>query len=512
MYKLAINPALVITATLALVGASSASGQVVVPDAVAAACNQAPADSVVEVLLSFDGDLDAVYFKADPRNASLSRIDRYRRIMSQLEGNRRDLESTLTSPLEAMKAAGQVESFKFFTVSKIVLVRTQVGNLTNLLQLPGVRLVNLNSAVSLVNPVEERNAAASEASATANAGLDAINVRPLWARHLTGAGQLICSFDTGIDGDHPALSSKWRGNHGAPASACWFAPHADTLPNDLIGHGSHVMGIMLGSTATDTIGVAPAAQWISAAVIDQGSNFTTTIADILSAFDWALNPDGNLATTDDIPDVICNSWGVPKAIYSTCNTTFWNAIDNVEAAGIVTIFAAGNEGPGEATMRNPADRGSSPINSLSVGAVDPTTLIIADFSSRGPSTCDPSIVKPELVAPGVGIYSSFKDGGYKIMSGTSMAAPFVAGLVALMRQYNPEATVDEIKYALLAATTDLGPIGEDNAYGMGLIDASRVLDYLPVASGPAAGRTGQDSDQRPAVIAPPIRAKPPRSR
>jgi hypothetical protein len=175
---------------------------------------------------------------------------------------------------------------------------------------------------------------------------------------------------------------------------------------------------------------------------------------------------------------------VPKAIYSTCNTTFWTAIDNVEAAGIVTIFAAGNEGPGEATLRNPADRGSSPINSLSVGAVDPATLVIADFSSRGPSTCNPSIVKPELVAPGVSIYSSYKDGGYKLMSGTSMAAPFVAGLVALMRQYNPEATVDQIKYALLAATTDLGPVGEDNAYGLGIIDASRVLDYLPEPPAP----------------------------
>ncbi|MDD4051326.1 MAG: S8 family serine peptidase [candidate division Zixibacteria bacterium] len=479
MHRLAIIPALLITATLAMVGVLSASDQVVVPEAVTAACSRVPADSVMEVLLSFDGDLDAAYFKADPANASLTRIDRYRRIMDQLEVNRRDLESMLTAPLEAMKAAGQVESYKFFTVSKIVLVQTRVDNLANLLQLPGVRLVNLNSAVSLVNPVEERTAAGMEVSATLNAGLNAINVRPLWARHLNGAGQLICSFDTGIDGDHPALSAKWRGNHGASASASWFAPHADTLPNDLVGHGSHVMGIMLGSTDTDTIGVAPGAQWISAAVIDQGANFSTTIADILSAFDWALNPDNDLTTTDDVPDVICNSWGVPKAIYSTCNTTFWNAIDNVEAAGIVTIFAAGNEGPGEVTMRNPADRGSSSINSMSVGAVDPTTLIVADFSSRGPSTCDPSIVKPELVAPGVGIYSSYKDGGYKIMSGTSMAAPFVAGLVAIMRQYNPEATVDQIKYALLAATTDLGPVGEDNAYGMGIIDASRVLDYLP---------------------------------
>jgi len=485
MHKLAVIFALATIGILSPVAVSMASDQVVVPEAVMAALNQASPDSIVEVLLSFDGDLDAAFFKADPRHAALGRTDRYRRVMNQLTANRSEMEATLTPSLETMRAAGQIEAYSFFTVAKIVMVRTRANNLENLLQLTGVRLVNLNSAVSLVNPVAERDATVAQSSGTLNAGLETINVRPLWARHLNGTGRLICSFDTGVDGDHPALAAKWRGNNGAAASASWFAPHGGLTPDDLVGHGSHVMGIMGGSTAADTLGVAPGAQWISAAVIDQGATFSTTIADILSAFDWALDPDGNPATTDDVPDVICNSWGVPKAIYSTCNTTFWTAIDNVEAAGIVTIFAAGNEGPGEATLRNPADRGSSPINSLSVGAVDPATLVVAEFSSRGPSICDASIIKPEVVAPGVGIYSSYKDGGYKLMTGTSMAAPFVAGLVALMRQYNPEATVEQIKYALLAATTDLGPAGEDNAYGMGLIDAARVLDYLPAPPAPA---------------------------
>lgn len=485
MHKLAVISALAIVVILAPAAVYSASEPVVVSEAVTDAVNQASPDLVMEVLLSFDGDFNAAQFKADPRNAVLDRSGRYRRIMNQLTANRDDMEATLVPPLEAMKAAGRIEAYSFFTVARVVLVRTRIDNLDNLLQLTGVRLVNLNSAVELVNPVSEQDASVARTSGTLNAGLDAINVRPLWARHLNGAGRLICSFDTGVDGDHPALGSKWRGNNGASAASSWYAPHGGTTPDDLVGHGSHVMGIMVGSTDTDTLGVAPGAQWISAAVIDQGATFSTTIADILSAFDWALDPDGDPNTTDDVPDVICNSWGVPKSIYSDCNVTFWTAIDNVEAAGIVTIFAAGNEGPGEATLRNPADRGSSPINSFSVGAVDPVTRVVADFSSRGPSTCDPSVVKPELVAPGVGIYSSYKDGGYKLMSGTSMAAPFVAGLVALMRQYNPDATVEEIKYALLSATTDLGPVGEDNAYGMGLIDASRVLDYLPVPPAPA---------------------------
>jgi len=224
--------------------------------------------------------------------------------------------------------------------------------------------------------------------------------------------------------------------------------------------------------------VAPGAQWITAAVIDQGVSFSATIADILSAFDWALDPDGDTLTTNDVPDVICNSWGVPKGVFGDCDNTFWTAIDNVEAAGIVTIFAAGNEGPNPKTMRNPADRASSPLNTLSVGSIDPATKVIADFSSRGPATCDGVTIKPELVAPGVNIYSSYKGGQYHLMSGTSMSAPFVAGLVALMRQYNPNATVEEIKSALIASTQDLGLPGEDNSYGNGLIDASKILSHM----------------------------------
>jgi len=464
---------------LAVTMLSSPVISAVVSEAVSSAADSSLPTSYIELLLSFDNDLDVAALKVDAVQHNRTRTQEYRNVMSRLVSNRADLEKALRPQLEAFTTDGRIKSYRFFTVSKTVLIESRVDNIEALRQLPNVRLINLNSPVSLVAPVEERIAAAPAAGSLANAGLETINVRPLWTRGLIGAGRLICSFDTGIDGDHPALGPKWRGNHGGSLAASWFAPHGEPMPIDKAGHGTHVMGILLGSANVDTVGVAPGAQWISAAVIDQGVNFSTTIADILSAFDWALDPDGDPGTTDDVPDVICNSWGVPKGVYAPCDNTFWTAIDNVEAAGIVTIFAAGNEGPGPQTIRTPADRGTSPINALSVGAIDPATLVIANFSSRGPANCDPSIIKPEVVAPGVGIYSSSPDGGYKIMSGTSMAAPFIAGLVALMRQYNPEATVEQIKQALLAATIDLGPVGEDNSYGRGVVDAGRLLDFLP---------------------------------
>ncbi|MEW5994848.1 MAG: S8 family serine peptidase, partial [Candidatus Zixiibacteriota bacterium] len=241
---------------------------------------------------------------------------------------------------------------------------------------------------------------------------------------------------------------------------------------------THTMGLLVGATPLDTFGVAPEAEWITAGVIDQGGPLNTTISDILDAFEWALDPDGDSLTTDDVPDVILNSWGIPKGLFAPCDETFHQVIDNVEAAGIVTIFAAGNEGPDPKTMRNPADRASTPTNTLAVGAVD-GALAIASFSSRGPSACDTTQIKPEVVAPGVSVRSSFKGGGYSLMSGTSMAAPFVAGLAVLMRQYDPDVTVEEIKNAIIQSCTDLGDPGEDNAYGYGIPDASRLLDFLP---------------------------------
>jgi len=125
-------------------------------------------------------------------------------------------------------------------------------------------------------------------------------------------------------------------------------------------------------------------------------------------------------------------------------------------------------------------------------AVDQTQsdLPVAPFSSRGPATCDSTKIKPELMAPGVSIRSSYRGGTYKLMSGTSMAAPFVAGCVALMREYNPDATVEEIKSALIQSAGDLGVSGKDNDYGWGFINVTRALEYLPRPQKPRVSISG----------------------
>lgn len=429
-------------------------------------------DSLVKILVILDDSAIHNQLAETGAAKTLTRSERLIETTSQLKTFRPRGYDVVKQFLTSISGS----ETKSYWIIPAFSAQVPVRKIGELERFEAVKLIVEDAGLVYEEPVEIIPAASLSTAVSTH--LQMLKVPQLWQRGLTGRGRLICSFDTGVDVGHPALAAKWRG-HTSTLSACWFSMvEPDSLPNDAVGHGTHTMGTMVGSEGADTIGVAFDAQWITAGVIDQGRPLSATISDILAAFQWVLNPDGNLSTTDDVPDVVLNSWGVPKGLFAPCDATFWTVIDNVEAAGIVTVFAAGNEGPGAKTMRSPADRATTALNSFAVGAVDNNKLI-CDFSSRGPSSCDTSQHKPEVVAPGVMIRSSAKGGGYGYMTGTSMAAPFIAGLAALIRQFNPDATVSQIKNAILLSCEDLGPFGDDNSYGYGLPDASQVLNFIP---------------------------------
>ena len=409
--------------------------------------------------------------------------DRHSSLIYQLKSKQENTQKELLKYLDEQKNNGSVKGYQNFWIVNAILISATKPEIEKIASRSEVQLVSPDYPVSLIAPVSE----ATYSSKTG--GIDyfqATGTRELWKMGYTGKGRLVCGFDTGVEWTHPALFHNWkRGLQGGNGSA-WFDPYGSSFPVDANGHGTHTMGIMVGMTPSETLGVAYDARWIAAGVIDRGKSFDQTIADILQAFQWAIDPDGNPQTTDDVPDVINNSWGIPLAAKPPCDQTFWSAIDNLEAAGIVVIFAAGNEGPFAQSIRTPADRATSPTNSFSVGAVDNRypDFPVASFSSRGPSGCDGISIKPEICAPGVGIRSSYLNGTYKALSGTSSAAPFIAGGVALLKEFNPEATVEEIKNALLLSATDLGTTGEDNDYGWGLVNLKKALDFMPPPSFP----------------------------
>ena len=444
------------------------------------------AADIPEFLASASGEISVVLKVADNpdgqmsmmalQNSHLNRAEKHRQVFNFLKNRVVGSQKSILAEIKSNKQL--VSDYRSYWITDAIYIKGDADFIRRIAARNDIEHVFQNLPLVLVEPVTSTEATAELSGA--EPGLGIIGAREAWAMGLTGTGSIVCNFDTGVEGDHPALASSWRGANGGTVQESWFDPYSNTTyPVDSRGHGTHTMGTMVGVENGDTVGVAPDAEWIAAAVVDRGGSIDRTIADILSAFEWAADPDGNPSTIDDLPDVVNNSWGVPAGFYGACDMTFWDAIDNLEALGVVCIFAAGNEGPNPSTLRTPADRITTQFNAFSVGAIDGSTMEVARYSSRGPSGCDGVTVKPEIVAPGSSIRSCGNEGGYVLKSGTSMAAPHISGVVALLRQFNPEASVQEIKSALLEGAIDMGTTGEDNDYGYGLVNVRRSLYHMP---------------------------------
>jgi len=297
-----------------------------------------------------------------------------------------------------------------------------------------------------------------------------VNAPSLWALGWEGQGVVVANMDSGVDANHPDLSTRWRGG-----SNSWFDPYGQhATPADLTGHGTQTMGVILGGDASGTtIGIAPQAQWIAVKIFkDDGSSTATAIH---QGYQWVLDPDGNPAT-NDAPQVVNNSWAIATP---GCNLDFQPDLQALRAAGIVPVFAAGNYGPAAGSSRSPANNPEA----LAVGAVNNSNLIYG-LSSRGPSACgDGTAVFPDLVAPGVNILSSDLFSLYTTASGTSMAAPHVAGGLALLLSAFPNLTANQQEEALRQTAVDLGSAGPDNTFGNGRLDILAAYEWLDSGGG-----------------------------
>ncbi|HEX6676701.1 MAG TPA: S8 family serine peptidase [Actinomycetes bacterium] len=298
---------------------------------------------------------------------------------------------------------------------------------------------------------------------TPEANVARINAPALWDLGLRGQGVVVANMDTGVDNSHPDLASRWRGG-----SNSWYDPNGQhSTPADVNGHGTWTMGVMVGGDAGGTsIGVAPDAKWVAVKIFnDRGSTSTTVIH---RGFQWLLDPDGNPATAD-APNVVNNSWTMSVG---GCNLDFEADLANLRAAGILPVFSAGNYGPTAGTVLSPANNPEA----FAVGSVDDAD-VVDPYSSRGPSACAGSVA-PELAAPGVGIRTSDLYGGYIEASGTSLAAPHVAGALALLLSAAPGISADRQQAALEAGAVDLGPPGTDPDYGTGRLDVLASYHWL----------------------------------
>ncbi|MFN8549294.1 MAG: S8 family serine peptidase, partial [Candidatus Eisenbacteria bacterium] len=491
-----------------LVAASASAGTI--HPAVQAQMDRASDREPISVIINLTAQAPIASLNTDLRRDHATRLERSRTVLNALQ-SMLPTQEPLVRQLEDGMPRGDVLGYTRYWVSNLIVAQATKGELARLAERSDVDVIEPNFRPRLIEPIRPTDAQPGTIDELHGPtlgiglapGLRAIRANEVWRDFgITGAGTLIGSLDTGADGNHPALSARWRGAGGAhPWQECWLDVLGTNtqFPSDGNGHGTHTTGTMtgLGAATQDTIGVAWGAKWISCNAINQGvgAEFDN---DVIAAFQWFMNPDGNVNTVDDVPDVVQNSWGINEGFgggYTDCDSRWWAAIDNCEAAGVVVTWSAGNEGPGAQSLRSPADRATTLFNAFSVGAVDATNTTnfpypIASFSSRGPTGCNvaPSNkVKPEVSAPGVDVYSSLPGGTYGLLSGTSMAGPHVAGAVALIREADPNLDVDSIKQILMDTARDEGTTGEDNTYGWGVIDAYAAVEIAAVGLGHVSG-------------------------
>lgn len=333
-------------------------------------------------------------------------------------------------------------------------------------------------------------------------GINKIEADSVWTLGIKGQGAVVAGQDTGYDFEHPAISEQYRGNTegNIDHNYNWHdAIHSKTpnnsdsnnpcgynsmQPCDDGQHGTHTMGTCVGldSINDKIIGVAPKAKWIGCRNMDRGDGLLSTYVECFQFFlaptDTAnLNPNTALA-----PDVINNSWGCP--ISEGCNSTNFSVMESVVdalvAAGIVVVVSNGNSG---SACRTTSDAAAFFKNSFSVGATNGTD-VVAGFSSRGNVTYNGNTyTKPDISAPGVSVLSCVPGGGYNGFSGTSMAGPHVAGLVALIISANPDLRGDVAQITDIIKSTakkiytnetcggDNNTSYPNNTYGYGRIDA-----------------------------------------
>ncbi len=286
-----------------------------------------------------------------------------------------------------------------------------------------------------------------------------INADDVWALGYTGAGVPVAILDTGVDTDHPELTSSIIGGKS-------FVAYTTSFEDDN-GHGTHVSGIITADGVGGTPlgfakGVSPDAQiWMAKVCNGSGSCY---ISDIAAGIEYVVKgPDGVINNGDEPAEIMSISLGGGGTSRANCDSDYLaQKVNWAVSNGVIAVVAAGNS----------AGKVSSPgcaSKAIAVGAVNKSD-VRAKWSGNG--------LALDIMAPGVSIYSSVINNGYASWSGTSMATPHIAATVALMKQKNSAIQDNQIKDGLYKTAKDLGKGGWDKDYGWGRINALAAVNYI----------------------------------
>ncbi|MGX7826210.1 S8 family serine peptidase [Actinokineospora sp. 24-640] len=412
-------------------------------------------------------------------------------VVTTLREHAEATQAEVEAAIEARAETDGVTVVNRFWITNMLLVEfpADSGTLDALAEIPGVARLNPNFELSLPDT------AAGTAEATAQDvtwGLGKIEAERVWRElGVTGAGVRIATLDTGVAISHPDLAGKMvtadPANPHHPGG--WMEFNASgglvaSAPRDSQYHGTHVAGtIHGGSTSGTSIGVAPAAEMMHGLVIPGGSG---SFAQVAAGMQWAIAP----------TDAAGNPAGEPAHIVSMSlggngfHQEMIQPTRAMRAAGVFPAFAIGNNCGTSGT--------ASPGNvheAVGVGATDSADNV-ASFScgavvrkaqwSAPPADWPESWVKPDISAPGVNIHSADPNGGYRTLSGTSMATPHTSGVVALMMSASGGLSVSDVQRILGDTAfwdTRYSPTPPDTRFGRGRINAYEATAFVALDSG-----------------------------
>ncbi|MFP8940351.1 carboxypeptidase regulatory-like domain-containing protein [Streptomyces fenghuangensis] len=371
----------------------------------------------------------------------------------------------------------------YWIVNAVHVERGDARLARRIAELPSVREIRQVPDIHLTGEAAVGTAQDAQVAADETAwGVTDIGAPRAWEdTGARGQGVVVATIDTGVNFEHEALAGSYRGNRGDGTydhDYNWYDParkcgRPSLKPCDNNGHGTHTTGTIVGG-GPHRIGVAPDATWIAAKGCE---NRTCTTESLLASGQWVIAPTnlaGEKPRPELAPNIVNNSWGL-----SSHDPFYEEIVRRWTEVGIFPVFAAGNSGPSCDTMGSPADYPTT----YAVAAYD-ADHAIGDFSSRGSTDTVP---RPDISAPGVDILSASHDGGYVRHKGTSMAAPHVAGAVAVLWSHSPQLFGDPeaTRKVLDASATDVDDTGcggdadANSVWGEGRLNVPAALAAAP---------------------------------
>lgn len=281
-------------------------------------------------------------------------------------------------------------------------------------------------------------------------GIETLYNNPLLDKTFGGAGVSVAVLDTGVSKTHPDLKNRVKDCKDFTG----IKPITDGKCDDKNGHGTHVAGIIAADGGSDGLGIYGVAPESNILAYKVCSNDGSCWSDDISA---AIR-----IAADNGANIINMSLGSDAD-----NKLINDAVTYAVNKKVLVVAASGNDGPYDGSIDYPAAN----MEVVGVGALD-SNLSITDWSSRGLNSLSQPYIKEnkdiEFAVPGANIESTWKDGGYVILSGTSMAAPHVSGLAAKLWQKTAENPALETRNLLRRFSHDLLPLGDDNSSGWGI--------------------------------------------